>query len=220
MTTFHTRLLEQTHAARQALLATPIIQGALSGAVSLPSYLAFLHEAYHHVRHTVPLLRATKGALPAHHAWLRDPLDEYIAEEAGHDEWILGDIAACGGDAEATRHGTPGHATEVMVAYAYDTIARRNPVGFLGMVMVLEGTSVALALNAADRIQQRLGLPASAFTYLRSHGVLDREHMHHLATLLDRLENPADQHAVVHAANMFYRLYGDIFRSLPLPSPA
>ena len=107
-----------------------------------------------------------------------------------------------------------------MVAYAYDTIARRNPVGFLGMVMVLEGTSVALALNAADRIQQRLGLPASAFTYLRSHGVLDREHMQHLATLLDRLENPADQHAVVHAANMFYRLYGDIFRSLPLPSPA
>ena len=27
----------------------------------------------------------------------------------------------------------------MMVAYAYDTIARGNPVGFLGMVHVLEG---------------------------------------------------------------------------------
>ena len=106
-----------------------------------------------------------------------------------------------------------------MVAYAYDTIARRNPVAFFGMVLVLEGTSVALALSAADRIQACLGLPDGAFTYLRSHGVLDREHTHHLAALLDRVDDPADQSAVVHAARMFYRLYGDIFRGLPLPSP-
>ena len=217
---FFEQLHNETAAQRASLVNAPVIERALHGDVSLPSYLAFLHEAYHHVRHTVPLLRACRARLSERPAWLVDALDEYIAEEQGHDEWILTDVAACGADPAAVRDGTPSPATELMVAYAYDTIARRNPVGFLGMVMVLEGTSVALALNAADRIQQRLGLPASAFTYLRSHGVLDREHMHHLATLLDRLENPADQHAVVYAANMFYRLYGDIFRSLPLPSPA
>ena len=43
------------------LLGTPIIQGCLRGEVSLPSYLAFLREAYHHVRHTVPLLRGVQG---------------------------------------------------------------------------------------------------------------------------------------------------------------
>ena len=58
---------------------------------------------------------------------------------------------------------------------------RRNPVGFFGMVHVLEGTSVALALHAADRIQQALGLPTRAFTYLRSHGELDQEHIKDLA---------------------------------------
>ena len=42
-----------------------------------------------------------------------------------------------------------------MVAYAYDTVQRRNPVGFFGMVYVLEGTSVALALSAADASRQR-----------------------------------------------------------------
>ena len=217
---FHARLLEQTQAARQGLLATPIIEGALRGRVSLPSYLAFLGEAYHHVRHTVPLLRATKAALPARHAWLRAPLDEYIEEEGGHDEWILADIAACGGDAEATRHASPGVATEVMVAYAYDKIARGNPLGFFGMVHVLEGTSVSLALAAADAIQKPLSLPDAAFGYLRSHGTLDREHVAHFARLMDRIDDPHDQAAIVHAACVFFRLYGDVFRSLPLPDPA
>ena len=214
---FHERLIEETAEARTGLLGTPIIQGCLRGEVSLPSYLAFLREAYHHVRHTVPLLRACKAALPPRHEWLRDPLDEYIEEEQGHDEWILDDIRACGGDADAVRCGAPGHATEVMVAYAYDTIARRNPMGFFGMVHVLEGTSVSLALLAADKIQNTLGLPDRAFTYLRSHGTLDQKHVAHFADLMDRVDDSGDQEAIVHAARAFFRLYGDVFRSLPPP---
>ncbi|MGN6827945.1 TenA family transcriptional regulator [Paucibacter sp. M5-1] len=216
---FHTQLLAQTADARQALLGTPIIQGCLRGEVSLPSYIAFLTEAYHHVRHTVPLLRACKAALPERNRWLEGPLDEYIEEEQGHDEWILNDIKACGGDAEAVRHGRPGAATELMVAYAYDTIARVNPLGFFGMVLVLEGTSVSLALMAADQIQQPLGLPDAAFSYLRSHGTLDREHIQHFELLMAQIEDPRDQADIIHAARVFFRLYGDVFRSLPLPKP-
>ena len=214
---FFERLVRDSADARRQLLATPIIQGCLAGRVSLPSYLAFLREAYHHVRHTVPLLAAARDALPPRQAWLRLALDEYIAEEAGHDEWILQDITACGGDAEAVRHGAPAHATEVMVAYAYDTIARGNPLGFFGMVHVLEGTSVSLALLAADAIQQPLALPDAAFSYLRSHGTLDQQHVATFQRLMDRLDDPSDQAAVVHAARAFYRLYADIFRGLPLP---
>jgi hypothetical protein len=35
---------------------------------------------------------------------------------------------------------------------------------------------------------------------------------------MNRLDDPADQAAVVHTARVVYRLYGDMFRSLPLPS--
>lgn len=216
---FHERLVAETRAAREDFLRTPIIQGVLQrGEVSLPSYIAFLTEAYHHVRHTVPLLAACRAALPAGQAWLQPALDEYIEEEAGHDEWILDDIAACGADAEAVRHGQPAPATELMVAYAYDTIARGNPLGFFGMVHVLEGSSVALALNAADAIQKPLGLPDRAFSYLRSHGTLDLQHTAHFALLMDDIHELADQQAIVHAARMFYRLYGAVFRELPLPA--
>lgn len=214
---FYERLLAETAAARDTLQAAPIIQGCLRGEVSLPSYVAFLSEAYHHVSHTVPLLEACRAQVPERLAWLRPALDEYIDEERGHECWILDDIRACGADADAVRDGLPAHATEVMVAYAYDAIARRNPLAFFGMVLVLEGTSVALALLAADRIQERLGLADAAFSYLRSHGTLDQSHTQHLARLMDRIDGPADQAAIIHAARAFYRLYGDIFRSLPLP---
>ena len=83
------------------------------------------------------------------------------------------------------------------VILAYDTIARGNPLGFFGMVHVLEGTSVALALMAADRIQSGLGLPDAAFSYLRSHGTLDQQHTAHFEQLVDRLDDPADQAALL-----------------------
>jgi pyrroloquinoline quinone (PQQ) biosynthesis protein C len=217
---FHNRLVEQTADSRSELLRTPIIEACLRGEVSLPSYLAFLREAYHHVRHTVPLLAACKAALPARHAWLRAPLDEYIDEERGHDEWILDDVRACGGDAQGVRHARPAIATEVMVAYAYDTIARGNPLGFFGMVHVLEGTSVSIALLAADAIQRPLRLPDAAFSYLRSHGTLDQKHTADFARLMERIDDAQDQGAIVHAARVFYRLYGDVFRSLPMPLAA
>lgn len=213
----YTRLQNDTIADRASLLATPIIEGCLRGEVSLPSYVAFLREAYHHVSHTLPLLRACKQALPDRLRWLDSALDEYIAEEAGHDEWILDDLRACGDDAEAVRHGQPGHATEVMVAYAYDGIARRNPLSFFGMVHVLEGTSVSLALMAADAIQKPLQLPNAAFSYLRSHGTLDLQHTAHFEVLMNQIDDPRDQADIVHAARAFFRLYADVFRSLPLP---
>ena len=212
---FYEQLAVETRTEREYLLSSPIVGACLRGEVSLESYLAFLGQAFHHVRHTTPLLMSLGGRLPERLAWLRRPVAEYIEEEIGHEEWILNDIAAAGGDADAVRQSRPDLPAEVMVAYAYDLISRGNPAGFFGMVFVLEGTSVALALTAADQIQRALALPDAAFSYLRSHGTLDQEHTQHLAQLLDKM-TPEDQADVVHAARVFFKLYADIFRALPL----
>jgi pyrroloquinoline quinone (PQQ) biosynthesis protein C len=82
------------------------------------------------------------------------------------------------------------------------------------MVHVLEGTSVSLALQAADRIQAALDLPTRAFTYLRSHGELDKEHINDLADILARLTDADDRESVVRCAKGIYWLYGHVFRSL------
>ena len=213
---FYEQLTASTQKERDQLLTVPIIADCLQGRVKLPDYHAFLSQAYHHVRHTTPLLMSLGGRLPERLAWLRPAVAEYIEEEIGHEEWILDDIRAAGGDADAVRASRPELPAELMVAYAYDLVNRGNPAGFFGMVFVLEGTSVALALMAADRIQQGLQLPDAAFSYLRSHGTLDQEHTKHLAELLEQMA-PQDQQDVVRYARVFYRLYGDIFRALSHP---
>jgi len=153
--------------------------------------------------------------LPERLSWLRGSVAEYIEEEQGHDEWILNDIRACGGDWEAVRHGRPNFATEVMIAYAYDSVYRGNPVGLFGMVLVLEGTSVNLATRAAEALGASLKLPREAFSYLFSHGSLDQDHIEFFRNLMNRLTEREDKEAVIHCARVVYRLYGDMFRSLP-----
>jgi long-chain acyl-CoA synthetase len=209
------RLTQETTEERNYLLESPIIRRCLEGDISLNDYVAFLTQAYHHVKHTVPLLMATGARLSEDKEWLREAVAEYIEEEIGHQEWILNDIQACGFDKEAVRRSRPSYATELMVAYAYDSVQRGNPVGFFGMVHVLEGTSVNIADKAADSIANAIGLPARAFSYLRSHGALDIEHCAFFESLMGRIEDPADQDCVVHKARMFYTLYANIFRSLP-----
>lgn len=208
------RLIKETEASRNEFLSIPVLQRALRGEVTHDEYLAFLGQAYHHVSHTVPLLMGFGYHLPKHLQWLQAAVAEYIEEEKGHEEWILDDIRTCGGDAEAVRRGNPLPATELMVAYAHDVVQRRNPIGFFGMVFVLEGTSAQLATRAAGAIEQQLGLPKTAFRYLTSHGSLDQEHVAFYETLINQLDNAEDQDALIHGANMFYQLYGDIFRAI------
>lgn len=212
---FFNQLQQRTEDSRQELFAVPVIRDALRGDIVTGQYIAFLSQAYHHVKHTVPLLMACGSRLHGRHEWLRSAIAEYIAEEIGHEEWILADIAACGGDPVQVRASQPHATTELMVAYAYHQIDRGNPVGFFGMVHVLEGTSTALATNAASTIQRALGLPANAFSYLNSHGTLDLEHVRFFEAQMNRLGDEGDKAAVIHCARMVYRLYGDIFRSLP-----
>lgn len=211
---FFDQLQQETCEERQYLLNSPLIEKALNGSITLAEYTEFLIQAYHHVRHTVPLLMATGARLAQDKEWLREAIAEYIEEELGHQEWILNDIAACGLDKEAVRHSQPGMACELMVSYAYDTINRINPVAFFGMVHVLEGTSVKVADKAADGIQQSLGLPGKAFSYLRSHGSLDQDHVKFFESLMNRIDSDTDQADIIHGAKRFYRLYADIFRSL------
>lgn len=210
---FYDRLQQETTVERAALLSQPLFADALAGRVTVPLYIAFLSQAYHHVKHTVPLMMACGARLSDDREWLREKITAYIDEEYGHHEWVLNDIRASGGDADAVRHGSPSFETELMVAYAYDAIARGNPAGFFGMVHVLEGTSTALATQAAEQIATALKLPGKAFSYLSSHGSLDLEHVDFFRDLVERL-TPADQEAVLQSARRFYRLYGDIFAAL------
>jgi pyrroloquinoline quinone (PQQ) biosynthesis protein C len=212
---FFQRLVAETAEGQQALASVPQIQDGLAGRISRETYIAYLAEAYHHVKHTVPLMQAARAGLDDAHAWLRPALDEYIAEETGHEHWILDDIRHCGGDPEAVRLGAPREATRRMVAFAHDYITQVNPVGFFGMVFVLEGLSVRMASQGAEAVARTLELGPECFSYLTSHGALDIEHLVFFQQLMDQVTDPADQAAIIEVAKAIFGRFADVFRAIP-----
>lgn len=68
------------------LVSLPVIQQTLAGKIKLETYIAFLMQAYHHVKHTVPLLMLTGSRINESDEWLRTAMAEYIEEEIGHEK--------------------------------------------------------------------------------------------------------------------------------------
>lgn len=213
--TFFTALEDATVRERLAFLSVPQVRAGLAGTISRETYIDYLTQAYHHVRHTVPLMHDARARL-GHRPELVAALDEYIAEETGHEEWILNDIGAAGGDAAAARHSRPRAATQTMVDHAYARIREENAASFFGMVYVLESVSVALATRGAGAVAERLGLPSEAFSYLNSHGALDQSHMHFFEDLVNGFADDGDKLAVRGMAREIFGLFGAMFASIEL----
>lgn len=217
---FFSQLQKATEPAQSAMYQLPVFAACQRGEISLQTYYAFLTQAYHHVKHTVPLLMACGSRLGEDYEWLRSALAQYIEEENGHQEWILNDINACGFDAEIVRAdqgtGKVTDAIELMVAYLYHQIDRKNPMAFLGMVWVLEGTSVNVGGKIAELVQHKLNLPDTAMSYLTSHSTLDQEHIKLFASLVNQIDDKKDQQAIIDGANMVFNLYGQMLQTLPL----
>ncbi len=212
MTPFE-RLYSETAEARERFLSIPLVRQALKTGGSCELYLAFLTEAYHHVKHTFPLLAF--ACAKTRDEGYQTALGEYMNEERGHEKWILDDIRAMGGDADAVARGKPGIPCQVMVGYAYYSIEWVSPYALLGMVHVLEGLSVMLAEKVAGAVQRSLGArDAAGFSYLSSHGALDVEHTALFRKLIDGFEDIETQDIVIEAARVMYRLYGAIFEDL------
>jgi len=210
---FYDRLMDETSKDRESFIAIPIVQHAIRNGAPRGLYLEFLTQAYHHVKHTFPLM-ALAASRTADERY-QDAMVEYMDEERGHEKWILDDIRAIGGDPDAVRSGAPGIPCQIMVGYAYYAIEHISPYAFLGSVHVLEGMSVMLADKLADALKKSFSLESDAgFTYLRTHGSLDTDHVAFFRKLADGFDDPAAQRIIIDNAKIFYRLYGAIFQDL------
>lgn len=213
---FYDRLIAETQAARDTFFSIPIVLEAAQNGVGRDLYIAYLTEAYHHVRHTCPLLAHALAHCPKHDTGYRKALLEYLEEEQGHEEWILDDIAHLGGDAEAVRRGSGDWPVRAMVSWVYYAVEFLNPYSMLGMVLVLEGTSVDIASAGANAVRKRLGMVGEkrGFSYLTSHGALDKEHIVFFQNLVNSVEGEENRRAIIDTANMVYALWGEMFSKL------
>ena len=177
-------------------------------------YISFLTQWYHILKHTFPLILATQSRLTEETEWLTDVIGEFTEQMVSNEELILNDIAVCGGDIEQVRHSRAHMTTELMVSYAYDTVNRINPLGILGMHHVLEGAVLSLAHRSADNIGNTSLVPKDALTYLYTHGSLLQDNADVFIGVMNRIDRSEDRNQIIRSAQIFYKLYADIFLSL------
>lgn len=211
---FYERLIIETAAERDTFLSIPFIQAALKGSITRDAYIEYLSEAFHHVRHTVPLIMDVRMGIAEERSALHIVLHDYVLERQGHDKLMLRDIDTAGGDAEAARVRDPSPATKALVDFIYDYVREKNPMGYFGMAFVVEGTGSNLATDTVAKLMHSLDLPKNCFRYMLSHGNTELEQMHSFEVLMAQITDQAEQDAIIEVAKRMYGLYGDIFRTV------
>ncbi|KIG18379.1 long-chain acyl-CoA synthetase [Enhygromyxa salina] len=153
-----------------------------------PAYLGAMHMI---VRSAVPLMDAARDralALGKH-----DPLGVQLAaylgrhrdEEAGHDQWLLEDLAATGADPDEPLTGIPSPTIATLVGAQYYWLHHHHPVALLGHIAAIE--SYPPPPGFAERLQGLTGYPKSAFRAIARHAVLDLRHRREFYDLINEL---------------------------------
>lgn len=211
---FYDRLVADVKAERDAFLSLPVIQAGLRGEFTKEAYIGYLSEAFHHVRHTVPLMETVRSRLAPDRYTLIEALSDYILERRGHEKWILEDIKHTGADADAVRDGDPSEATQELLAYMYYQATHRDPIGFFGMLYIIEITGSELASGTLEQFMATLGLPEKCFSYLISHSSEDMNNTDFFRILMEHILDPDEQARIIKVAKHVYGLYGKVFESI------
>jgi pyrroloquinoline quinone (PQQ) biosynthesis protein C len=210
---FYDQLVKQTNTDKQKFYSRKIISSVLQEGVSKQLYLNYLTQAYNHVKYTCPLLEMSKNlmSLDKDKVFI-DAFEEYIEEEKGHEEWILNDIKNIGGKPDGVRNSDGGIAVRALISFMKYSIEKISPYSMLGMIYVLEGTSVNIAQEAAEAIAKKNNLNLNkGFSYLISHGKLDLSHVEFYKKLVNQVEDVNLQKIIIDTAKTVFLLWGNVF---------
>jgi pyrroloquinoline quinone (PQQ) biosynthesis protein C len=210
---FYDKLVSETKREKDKFFSKKILSTVLNEGVHKELYINYLGEAYNHVKYTCPLLELAKNKMSkVNDKVFIDAFEEYIDEEKGHEMWILNDIKNVGGNPETVRNSDGGIAVRAMIAFMKYSIEKISPYSMLGMIYVLEGTSVNIAQEAAEAIAKANNLDIKkGFSYLISHGKLDLSHVEFYKKLVNQVENKDLQKIIIDTAKTIYLLWGNVF---------
>ena len=147
---FFITLVEQSDDSRRAIENAPRVKSMMHKGLALAEYKAFLHDLYHIVLHFCPIMAAAAARCDGPLANIGEELRERIGEETGHEQWVLEDVAAVGGDVRAVTAMPPSPPVQAMIGFNYNAAERIHPCSVLGMLYVLEVIASVYGGKVAD----------------------------------------------------------------------
>lgn len=210
---FFITLIETTDASRRELEAEPKIHSMIHHGLTLPEYRAFLHDLFHIVWHFCPIMAAAASRCDDAYRTVRMELYERIEEEKGHEEWVLDDIRAMGGDIDAARTQPPSAPVQSVIGFNYWAAERQHPCSVLGMLYQLEVISSVYGGRVAGAIAKAVGreVDSGGFRFLTSHASMDQDHMAKLNVLVKTIADPGAQAAIVNSTRVNFHQFGQMF---------
>jgi pyrroloquinoline quinone (PQQ) biosynthesis protein C len=210
---FFITLIENSDASRRAIETLPKVHSMMHKGLTLPEYGALLHDLYHIVLHFCPIMAVAVGRCDAELGNVREELRERIEEETGHEQWVLQDVVAIGGDAHRVAATPPSAPVQAMIGFNYYAAERVHPCAVLGMLYVLEVVASVYGGKAADSIARATGrnLATGGFRFLSSHATMDAEHMAKLNVLLKTIADSSAQAAVINSTRVNFHQFGQLF---------
>jgi pyrroloquinoline quinone (PQQ) biosynthesis protein C len=208
---FFIRLLEATDTSRKQLEAVPRMDRMIHQGFKRDEYLLFLEDLYHIVWHFCPAMGSAASRLDDRYRQVRYCLYDKIAEEKGHEEWVLNDIGHIGGDVDRVRNSKPRIPVEAFIAYNYYVTERLHPVAVLGMLYTLEVLASVYASRVASSAQDAMGVKGpEGFTFLESHSTMDADHLAELKVVIKSIEEPALQDALIRSTLTNFWLFARV----------
>jgi pyrroloquinoline quinone (PQQ) biosynthesis protein C len=217
---FFITLVESSDAHRRAIETAPRVNAMIHKGLTLPEYRAFLRDLYHIVWHFCPIMAVAAAGCDDRLKRVRYELYERIEEEKGHEDWVLEDIAAMGGDVKADIKAVgglpvpaPSAPVQAMIGYNYYAAERVHPCAVLGMLYVLEVVASVYGGKVADSIARAIGRDTGAggFRFLSSHATMDADHMAKLNVLLKTIDDAEAQAAIIASTRVNFHQFGQLF---------
>ena len=206
------RLMDASQSHLACIQDKPFTRIALRAELTREHYMKFVQDLYPVVWNFVPAMAAAAGRCGEEVADIRYALYQHIAEEKGHEKWVLEDAEAIAGPEFRRRVETerPSWQIDALVAYNYYLVDRVHPVSVLGMVFMLELISQRLATKVAASVRQSLGLSPlsdSGVKFLSHHGPADERHLQDMAATINGIVDERLQHIVARAVDVNFRLF-------------
>lgn len=210
---FFISLIEMTDASRRELEMLPKVHAMIHHGLPLEEYQAFLQDLYHVVWHFCPIMAAAAARCGDEFRNVRYELYDRIAEEKGHEAWVLSDIEAIGGDVCGAGSRAPSAPVQAMIGFNYHAAEHVHPCSVLGMLYTLEVVSSVYGGRVSDSIARSLGrsVEGGGFRFLSSHATMDQDHMAKLNRLVNTISDAGAQQAIVNSTRVNFYQFGLMF---------
>jgi hypothetical protein len=128
------------------------------------------------------------------HQWLQSYFLEHAAEEDGHTEWLLADLALMGIEPSSVQKRLPYPSIAALVGAQYYWMKHVDPIAYLGFLAVLESPA---QMDFLREVAQRTGIPLECMSCHVRHAELDPEHVAEFDRTLDALAISAAQRELI-----------------------